>query len=193
MKGTLGDASQQALQPRRRSSGIPLCCLCARGTVTPRQRGGQRWEVMWTAEIITAKHLYCLWGRRRETASGAKYRIGIVQAGIPLPWFYRSVFFLNTWRKQINQSCNWQNKQERFLGSRKGFFFFVLFFHLGRFEMEILLLNGRHHAASGSTVVWVILISAFSWLNPPTTVSLKRFPKAWKWLEWTIIGVIWQM
>lgn len=65
MKGTLGDASQRALQSKVASPWGRRFVVSVRvGTVTPLQRGRQRWEVMWTAEIITAKHLYCLRGRR---------------------------------------------------------------------------------------------------------------------------------
>lgn len=57
--------------------------------MVPLQRGGQRWEVMWTAEIIADRKTSSLPGReeesdqRREAASGCKYRIGI-----QLAWLY---------------------------------------------------------------------------------------------------------
>lgn len=73
MKGTLGDASQRALQSKVASPRGRRFVVSVRvGTVTPLRRGGQRWKVMWTAEIITAKHLYCL--RRRRGVIGGERR-----------------------------------------------------------------------------------------------------------------------
>lgn len=64
-----------------------LFSLCE-GTGTPLQRGGQRWEAMWTEEIIADRKTSLLPAREveeREAASGARYGIGIVRAGIPFP------------------------------------------------------------------------------------------------------------
>lgn len=67
----------------------------------PLQRGGQRWEVMWTAEIIADRKTSSLPGReeesdqRGEAASGCKYRIGIW-----LAWLYVNFELLHLKRKK---------------------------------------------------------------------------------------------
>lgn len=81
----IGDGANERHTGGRLSAGSPakatvlrdsaLLSPCA-GTVTPLQRGGHRWEVMWTAEIIADRKTSLLPAReeeshqRREAASG---------------------------------------------------------------------------------------------------------------------------
>lgn len=107
---------------------VALLSLCE-GTTTSLRRGGQRWEGMWTAEIIAHRKISLLPVReeeshqRKEAASGAKCRIVIVLAGIPLPWFYMNFYLLHLKKRETNPVISKTNK--RFFNFFKVVLFFV--------------------------------------------------------------------
>lgn len=150
-------------------------------TVTPLQHGEQRWEVMWTAEIIADRKTSLLPVREERESSAERGSIRRQMQDCKCPgWDSITLIlyeFLTTAfkKREENKSILRLSKQtEKVFRLLQGCFFFIIFIYLfftqvhkiGWFEMEMHLLKKMGVAALSS------LFSSYSTFSSADLISL---------------------